>query len=199
MTHFEILLPARVFDSFQMASELRNQRGESSIFQLCYTGDFQQVKTFVENNPKSLNHTDDDGRTLLHWAVSGNHADIVNLLLEHNIKSNIKDDFGSNELMIACTIGSLNLVKQLISIGVPDVANNNKRTNLHYASSKGFLEIMDLLLENGSAVDAQDELGQTPLFRCSGRGQILAAKKLLSHGAKVNVNSKSNLAFGRSE
>ena len=170
-----------------MAGELKNQRGENSIFQTCFAGDYNQVKTFVENNQQAINHLDEDGRTLLHWAISGNHLEIVNLLFDNNIKSNVKDDFGSNELMIACTIGSLALVKLLISKGIPSIPNNNKRTNLHYCASKGYLEIMDELLKLGDNVDQQDELGQTPLFRACGKGQMAVAKKLIENGSKVNV------------
>ena len=168
------------------AAELKNQRGEDSIFQSCFGGQFDRVKTFIINNPKDLNAVDETGRTLLHWAVSGKHTELVNLLLDAKIKTNVRDDHGTNELMVACTVGSLPLAKLLLSAGIPSIPNNNKRTNLHYCASKGYMDIMDLLIEIGGDVNAQDELGQTPLFRCSARGHIASCKKLLDNGAKVN-------------
>ena len=38
------------------------------------------------------------------------------------------------------------------------------QTALHWASKRGYLEIMKALIENGAYVDARDIIGRTPLM-----------------------------------
>lgn len=63
-------------------------------------------------------------------------------------------------------------------------------TPLHHAAKKGHLSIVRLLLESGSALDAKNDNGETPLFSaCRGTNPHATLQLLLDGGAKVNVVS----------
>jgi hypothetical protein len=62
-------------------------------------------------------------------------------------------------------------------------------TPLHLAASGGHVEILELLLDEGAHVDAQDIDGETPLHYAVMAGQVEAVAVLLSHGAIPNIES----------
>jgi ankyrin repeat protein len=56
-------------------------------------------------------------------------------------------------------------------------------TPLHYASTKGHLDIINLLLENNAYIDAESPNGTTPLMMAAQYGTPEAVKLLLNAGA----------------
>ena len=56
---------------------------------------------------------------------------------------------------------------------------------MHYAAQNGWPAIVDLLLQAAADVDAQDEYGNTPLWRAvfNYRGDVAVIEKLLAAGA----------------
>lgn len=55
--------------------------------------------------------------------------------------------------------------------------------SLHAAASQGNKEIVSILLRNGSIIDAQDDLGRTPLRLCAENGHVEVLKLLMDQGA----------------
>jgi len=90
------------------------------------------------------------------------------------------------EIHMAVRRGDANKVKDLLKH--EDVSSRDKQGNtaLHLAAALGSLELVELLLEAGSAVDAQNKFGWTPLhFAAEGiNGELV--KRLLDAGANVN-------------
>ena len=64
--------------------------------------------------------------------------------------------------------------------------DQNGRTPLHCAATRGHIVIVDLLLQNGSKVNVTDNHGQSPLHLACSSGHSSVAAMLLSHGAEVN-------------
>ena len=59
-----------------------------------------------------------------------------------------------------------------------------KRTGLHWASSAGFIETVDLLLKSDEIrLNSKDIHGKTPLFLAATKGFLTIVKKLLYRGA----------------
>ncbi|MFP3959317.1 MAG: ankyrin repeat domain-containing protein [Spirochaetaceae bacterium] len=58
------------------------------------------------------------------------------------------------------------------------------RTPLHWAARRGHEQVVELLLERGANVDAQDALGRTPLHVAVGHPAVV--RLLLENGAAVD-------------
>jgi ankyrin repeat protein len=63
-------------------------------------------------------------------------------------------------------------------------------TALHLAASKGHKEAVEVLLENGSDIEAREDTGRTSLHAASFRGQLQVVEFLVAKGAKINAQTK---------
>eukprot|EP00009_Paramoeba_aestuarina_P006167 CAMPEP_0201518476 /NCGR_PEP_ID=MMETSP0161_2-20130828/9315_1 /ASSEMBLY_ACC=CAM_ASM_000251 /TAXON_ID=180227 /ORGANISM="Neoparamoeba aestuarina, Strain SoJaBio B1-5/56/2" /LENGTH=229 /DNA_ID=CAMNT_0047916265 /DNA_START=50 /DNA_END=739 /DNA_ORIENTATION=- len=98
---------------------------------------------------KSLESTDDDGRTLLHWAASFGKHEIVSQLLALGASPCPEDDSGWTPLISAASGGHIEVMKLLLpKLDDDDIcaATSQNRTAVFYAASKGRLEVLKLLL-----------------------------------------------------
>ncbi len=59
-----------------------------------FEGDLTYVKQCVESDPLYVQGYDGNGRTLLHYAAEGGHADVVKYLLENGAIVNFEDNDG---------------------------------------------------------------------------------------------------------
>ncbi|KAI8897489.1 prosome, macropain 26S subunit, non-ATPase, 10, isoform CRA_c [Globomyces pollinis-pini] len=113
-----------------------------NIFQYALEGKSEEVKTLVEAEPKWLSKTDEDQRTILHWAVSGGHEDLLDYLIQKGMDVNLEDDSNWTPLMIATSTGNLKIVKKLLDCKADPKRNNTtKRSPLHYAASKNKIDV----------------------------------------------------------
>lgn len=94
-------------------------------------------------------------------------------------------------LMIAALKGMTEVARQLVDKGA-DV-NKPGWTPLHYASTHGHLEIMNLLLEQHAYVDAESPNGTTPLMMAAMYGTPSAVKLLLESGADPLLKNQLGL------
>jgi ankyrin repeat protein len=101
---------------------------------------------------------------------------------------NLQDE---SPLMMACIKGYVELSKQLIARGA-DV-NKPGWAPLHYAATKGHIELINLLLDNHAYIDASSPNGSTPLMMAAMYGTPSAVKLLLESGADPLI--KNNLGM----
>lgn len=64
------------------------------------------------------------------------------------------------------------------------------RIALHTASELGIVEVIQVLIRNGSMIEAKDVDNITPLLRAAWNGRFEAVKLLLAYGADPNPNGK---------
>ena len=88
-------------------------------------------------------------------------------------------------------------IQRLLELGADiNIQNYKGKTGLHCAAKAGFLNVINLLIENGATVDAIDNDGETPLFEAirstikSGEKQRAALEALLRKGADPNVKNR---------
>ncbi|WP_425384372.1 ankyrin repeat domain-containing protein [Wolbachia endosymbiont (group B) of Eupithecia inturbata] len=112
------------------------------------TNAIKELVTKVEN----INDTDlnDDGNTPLHVAVSKEHQDIVELLLNASgIDVNIQNNQGNTPLHIAISKGNEELVRLLLSKGAKiNIKNKDDKTPLDNAKQSNKEKIIKTLEEH---------------------------------------------------
>lgn len=128
------------------------------------------------------------GESGLLMAVRDSMVKVVEVLLKApKIKVESRSAQDESPLMLAAINGLTEVCKQLIAADA-DV-NKPGWTPLHYAATKGHLDIMDLLLENNAFIDAESPNGTTPLMMASQYGTPEAVKLLLKAGADPLVKN----------
>jgi 26S proteasome non-ATPase regulatory subunit 10 len=169
-----------------MNNQLPQQHEDVTIFQSAYKGEVSVVQNYLKNSTKDINAVDQDQRTLLHWACSGRYVDLAEFLIQQKIDVDKQDESGWTALIIAASVGSLPLVQLLIRVASINLVTNQHRNALHYACSKAYFDIVQVLVENGIEVGKQDISGQTPLFRACVAGHSKTVEYLISKGVNIH-------------
>ncbi|MEM7362549.1 MAG: ankyrin repeat domain-containing protein [Pseudomonadota bacterium] len=110
-----------------------------------------------------------NGTTPIHWAAAAGATDCVAFLLEHGVDHAIRDRMQCTPLIIAASR--------------PD---NNPEKTVSYDMSR----VVELLINAGADVDAQDVNGRTALHRAAFAGNDKVIELLLDHGADVRIVNK---------
>ena len=156
------------------------------VFSNASAGSYEDFFTAVKrNDPATLsvlinrgfdvNTLGPTGESGLLMAVRDSTVKVVEVLLNApKIKVESRSAQDESPLMLAAINGLTEVCKQLIAADA-DV-NKPGWTPLHYAATKGHLDIMDLLLENNAYIDAESPNGTTPLMMASQYGTPGAVK-----------------------
>jgi uncharacterized protein len=138
-------------------------------------------------------------KTALMHAASEGHTEILKLLLAKGAEVNVQTDEGT-ALMMAVTGKHADIVKLLISAGADVKARHRLgdtalimaartmiyQTNVAPVPHPG-VEIMQMLLANGSDVNARGDWERTPLMHANTASKV---NLLLAHRADVNAKDK---------
>ncbi len=114
------------------------------------------------------------------------------LLVQHpKTQVNVVNAVDETPLMLAALNNQLEVAKALIA---RDAEVNRKGwAPLHYAATKGHIEMMRLLLDNSAYIDAESPNGTTPLMMAAYYGTPLAVKLLLEEGADPMPRNQSHV------
>lgn len=156
------------------------------------------VESLLQANPKLASRVDPDDRLAVHWACAFNHLEIVKLFA--SIKSfdpDVQDGSGWTPLAIAASLkdnsGEAILELLLSKEADPRVPTTTGATALHFAVSKGNLEICKTLLKHGASARVKDKRGQLPLHRAAAVGSVPIAKLLIENKSPVNATDMDGL------
>eukprot|EP01113_Clastostelium_recurvatum_P044203 TRINITY_DN7435_c0_g1_i2.p1 TRINITY_DN7435_c0_g1~~TRINITY_DN7435_c0_g1_i2.p1 ORF type:complete len:422 (-),score=79.82 TRINITY_DN7435_c0_g1_i2:71-1336(-) len=125
---------------------------------------------------------------LVEASMRGDAALVEQMLRTAYEDVNQLDEESMSALHWACAYGEPNIVRTLLGDGRvnPSVRNKRGGTPLHQATLSGAHEIMRILLSDHrspSFVDAVNVWGETSLILAATRGDAIAARLLLDHGA----------------
>ena len=152
-------------------------------------------ETFVTSllgNGDYADDVDSNGQTPLHRAAWGGSVATVKLLREKSKHPDTRDKAGNTALHIAADMGFKKVAKYLCKpFGIRAKPFNirakgrNGLTPLHYAAMSGRYEMVKLLVNLDTIIDAKDhKIGWTPLHCAAENGHTAVVKLLLNRGAK---------------
>ena len=155
----------------------------NDLAQAIEEGSVEKVKSFLENSPTLANESDRWNTFPILLATKEGHLEIVKLLLEYDIDTDVVDVFGNNILMLASLYGHEELV--VFYLSYPDLnldvnqQNNWDETSLNLAARYGHPNISAILLqEEGIDASLRDSYQRTPLIVASANANIEIVKQL---------------------
>lgn len=135
-----------------------------SISKIIKKGNLEELNSFIKNGG-NVNEIYDD-KSLLHFAIDNcenNYFNVIELLINNGA------DINSNQSCL-------------------------KEIPLHRicARIKPRMDVVKLLLERGSEVNAENISGQTPIFYCNFNFSVELLKLLIEYGADIKHTDKYN-------
>ena len=165
---------------------------ESELHELnvaAVTGDTTALDMALADEPRNAHLTDSAGRTLLMVAVENKQNNVVKLLLKWGADPNAMSKAGYSPLSRAVSVGSLPLVKILVTAGglyhSPD-----DQTVLHSAISQDQVQRIKLLIAAGVNLSSQDYQGSTALHVAARLGMPTILRILFDAGIEDNLLDK---------
>jgi ankyrin repeat protein len=172
--------------------------GVTPLMQASLQGYLNVVQQLLQvvGNP-GLEEGDRYGRTTLHHAAEGGHADVMSYLLSHGAQANIRDGQGMTPLMMASWEGHIGGLQKLLSVvgdeGLADTDENGWKA-LHYAADGDHGEVVKFLVSKGAQANSKNNKGQTPLMHASWKGHLRTVQKLVEVGGakEQGLEERSN-------
>ena len=115
-----------LIDTPSIDLERPNLAGETPVMLAAFTGSEELVKYLVEKRQVEINKP---GWSALHYAATGGHADIIQLLLDQSAYIDAESPNGSTPLMMAARYGNLKSVQLLIDEGADVLIKNQLGLN----------------------------------------------------------------------
>lgn len=133
-----------------------------------------------------------DGQHGLYLAIRAPSKRVVQALIDWP-KTEVEslNSAGESPLMMAALGGHLDWCRKLIARDA--AVNKTGWTPLHYAATKGQIEVMRLLLEEHAFIDAESPNRTTPLMMAARYGSLEAVKLLLEEGADPLMKNAQNM------
>ncbi len=206
-----------------VSNRLEEAGAMRDIVTLTFLGEFQEVERLIRNDPSLVTkeffqHDPHFDATLLHYAVSGVHQDLVQYLINQGAKvkpySELLLRFAlwrgdpsilrslleagldvSQKALLRGDIGEERLVELLESFGakIEIDASENGWPSLVYVcrgDRGGNSQVVQELLDQGADVNITNYKDQTALHCAAKAGFVEPVRILLSHGARVNAQDR---------
>ena len=133
--------------------------------------------------------------TILHMTVYDGNLESTKLLLDYGANINAKNKYGLTPFNYAISDFyppiARNIIKVLKFLASNPNLNVEDNFPLHYASTLGSPEIIEILIDRGIDVNIRNDFNTTPLHRASESWSLKSIKLLLSKGADINCRDNS--------
>ena len=148
----------------------------------------------LDKHQTILNRTADQkskllvGEAVLFSAVKSGNDGMVELLLQHKVILNCYDEKGFHPLHRAAETTNINVAKVLIAAraNVNVKAQKTKNRPLFQAVSKGNIQLVQLLIEEGADINAPNDMSNSTLRAAIYGGHVEIAMLLMAHGADIH-------------
>ncbi|KAJ1955640.1 palmitoyltransferase akr1, partial [Dipsacomyces acuminosporus] len=177
-----------------MVPEQADEGGNTALHWAAQTGSMKVLRYLIEERNANVNaRSKGFSAPPLFWAISQGRLDVVMYLLSHGANASLSDSNGNTALHVAVQSGSVSLVIFIASTqfealaGTVDPVDVGGLTPLMWAVYQEKIDIAEILIRAGAAVNFQDKTGKTPLHFALMRSRSDMVDLLLEKGADVNL------------
>ena len=154
--------------------------------------------TILTNNAASVNDTDNQNSSSLMIAANIGNVEMIEALISKGANVDHVNSFGNTALVLSILHADEKCIDSLLKAGASTNIRKVDQSNLlmaaqWYAPSDKITNIVTLLVEGGCEVNAQNEIGQTPLFAAIERKSTETIKYLLQAGSDLNKKTIHNV------
>ncbi|CAJ1936198.1 unnamed protein product [Sphenostylis stenocarpa] len=162
------------------------------IFTASVHGDFNKLRTFVEQHGASVSVPDAHGYYALQWASLNNFHDIVHYLIQHGADVNAKDNMQQTALHWAAVRGSTAAADVLVENGARvEAADINGYRAVHVAAQYGQTAFLNhIIVKHHADFDVPDNDGRSPLHWAAYKGFADTIRLLLFRDASQGRQDK---------
>ena len=152
-------------------------------------GDYVEVSRLLHSGATANDKDLDDDLSVLHYAVSGGHEKIIDLLLRRGALVDMPTAEGLTPLGIASQKGSARIVTRLLHAGASvDPNGEDDISPLIGAATTGSTSVVHLLLNAGASIDfARSFDNATALQMACAQNHSEAALALIARGASPSL------------
>ena len=158
--------------------------------------DREAILNLLTGKGIDLNNKNNDGDTLLHWAIKENRRGTLARLIEKGADLNTTNKDGDTPLHLTIKKGCTNIFKELLDSGADkNMADKTGVSPLRIAVDIGNDEVVKHLLKAKATFKRADKGKESLLYVAVAKGHIGIAKRLLKAGAKFDKSDKSKESF----
>ncbi|MCY4078545.1 MAG: ankyrin repeat domain-containing protein [Acidobacteria bacterium] len=172
---------------------------ELPLVEAVRTGSAESVRALLDqrldqglDRQVDVNAAAADGTTALPWAVRGERASVVDMLIAAGADVTIANRYGATPLSLASLTGNAGVIEALLDAGADaNEASLGGRTALMTAARTGVVDAVRVLLAHGAEVHATDDThGQTALMWAAAEGNAGVVKALIRAGADIRASTE---------
>lgn len=150
---------------------------------------FADIKALVEAGA-DINATQEDGTSLLMFAVMHQDFDVADFLIQHGADVNAMDEHDKTALMLAAYFNFVDLLKLLLSHGaLVNKKAENGITALMFAAFQNSVSVIEPLIDHGAIIDDSNEMGVTALHYAAKGGYEKIVEILIKRGAGLDIQT----------
>ncbi|EXB51440.1 putative S-acyltransferase [Morus notabilis] len=155
------------------------------VFSASAYGDFQKLRSFVEQDGASLSTPDANGYYALQWAALNNFPDIAHYIIQHGGDVNATDNMQQTALHWAAVRGGIAVADVLLQNGARvEAADINGYRAVHVAAQYGQTSFLNHIVAKYHAdFDVPDNEGRSPLHWAAYKGFADTIRLLLFRDA----------------
>ncbi|KAG2410029.1 protein S-acyltransferase [Vigna angularis] len=174
-----------VVSSSSSVSKPNDQPLILDVFTASAHGDFNKLRTFVEQHGASVSVPDVSGYYALQWASLNNFHDIAHYLIQHGADVNAKDSMQQTALHWAAVRGSTAAADVLVENGAQiGAADINGYRAVHVAAQYGQTSFLNhIVVKYHTDFDVPDNDGRSPLHWAAYKGFADTIRLLLFRDA----------------
>jgi ankyrin repeat protein len=189
---------------------------DNELFVAVKNNDLELVENLITYKWMDVNGKNGTGETPIFYAIFNGNLDMIKLLMKHGADVNVIPYYGRPLLMYAFLTNDIDIITYLINNGAQINVTENGESLVHYciiglgrsgtnitvSTYDYYHSILNILFEKSELnVNTQHgDWGTTPLILAINLNDVNLVKKLIEHGADVNLkkyNGASPLSNAR--